>query len=327
MAYKRFQNTVAESKLLLPFSIAVAAAALYLSGIVDGGWWVQLMCLVVSTALLVELNNTNQLLRVVSQCTPAVFLLLVSVAIGIFPELEAGIMQLCMIALYYMLFHCRQRKESPGWTFYGFFCLGLSSMVFPQVLYYVPLFWVLMATCLRAMTAKTFWASLLGLITPYWLGGPVIIYLRGTSVIPEHFSHLWTFAPLGDYSMLGEQEWLTAGWVILLALIGIVHYSRLGYQDKTRTRLLHEIFITVDIVSILFLTLQPQYYAILLSIIIVNTSPLIAHFLTLTHTWLTNIAFHLIIVITLALIAYNVWMPSSSFLHNMAIQACSYLPL
>ena len=110
-------------------------------------------------------------------------------------------------------------------------------------------------------------------------------------------------------------------------LIGIVHYSRLGYQDKTRTRLLHEIFITVDIVSILFLALQPQYYAILLSIIIVNTSPLIAHFLTLTHTWLTNIAFHLIIVITLALIAYNVWMPSSSFLHNMAIQACSYLPL
>ena len=71
MAYKRFQNTVAESKLLLPFSIAVTAAALYLSGIVDGGWWVQLMCLVVSTALLVELNNTNQLLRVVSQCTPA----------------------------------------------------------------------------------------------------------------------------------------------------------------------------------------------------------------------------------------------------------------
>ena len=111
MAYKRFQNTVAESKLLLPFSIAVTAAALYLSGIVDGGWWVQLMCLVVSTALLVELNNTNQLLRVVSQCTPAVFLLLVSVAIGIFPELEAGIMQLCMIALYYMLFHCHNRAS------------------------------------------------------------------------------------------------------------------------------------------------------------------------------------------------------------------------
>lgn len=327
MAYKRFQNIVAESKLLLPFAVLVTGAACYLAGLVAGGWWVQLMCLVVSTALLVELNISNQLLRVVSQCTPAMYLLLVAVAIGIFPELEAGIMQLCMIALYFMIFHCRMRKESPGWTFYGFFCLGLASMVFPKVLYYVPLLWILMATCLRSLTAKTFWASLLGLVTPYWLGGPIIIYFLGTSVISDHFSQLWTFSPLADISLLGEHEWLTLGWILFLTLIGIVHYARLGYQDKIRTRLLHEIFITVDIVTIIFLALQPQHYTILLSIIIVNTAPLIAHFLTLTHTWLTNIAFHLIMLITLALIFYNVWMPSSHFFRNMAIQACSYLPL
>ena len=58
-----------------------------------------------------------------------------------------------------------------------------------------------------------------------------------------------------------------------------------------------------------------------------NTSPLIAHYLTLTHTWLTNISFYLIILGTLAIIAYNSWTPSSNFLSAMVTQACLYLPL
>ena len=327
MAYKRFQNTVAESKLLLPFAAMVAATACYLIGLVPQQLWMQLVCLVVAVALLVELNNSNQLLRVVSQSTAAMYLLLVSVAISLFPQIETGIMQLCLIAVYFMLFHCKQHHESPGWVFYGFFCLGLASMVFVKILYYVPLIWLLMAVCLRAMTPRTFWASILGLITPYWLGAPLIVYLMGTEVIEPHFRQLVTFYPWADFSSLGTREWVVLGWTLLLALIGIIHYSRQGYQDKIRTRLLHEIFIITDIITAVFLFLQPQHYDILLSILIVNTSPLIAHFITLTHTWLTNIAFHVIILITLAIIALQLWTPSYSFLSTMATQVCSYLPL
>ena len=327
MAYKRFQNTVAESKLLLPIAAMVSATACYFSGLVSQQLWMQLVCLVVAVALLVELTNSNQLLRVVSQSTAAMYLLLVSAAIFLFPKIETGIMQLCMIAVYFMLFHCKQHHESPGWVFYGFFCLGLASMVFVKILYYVPLIWLLMAMCLRAMTPRTFWASVLGLVTPYWLGAPLIIYLMGPEVIVPHFRQLGTFYPWTDFSSLGIKEWVVLGWILLLALTGIIHYSRQGYQDKIRTRLLHEIFIIVDIFTAVFLFLQPQHYDILLSILIVNTSPLIAHFITLTHTWLTNIAFHLIILITLALIGLQLWTPSYNFLSTMATQACSYLPL
>ena len=327
MAFKRFQNTATESRLMLPLAAIVAAAACYLSGLVEKQLWMQLVCLAISAMLFVELNSSNQLIRVVSQSTTAMFLLLVSAAIFIFPDLKTGIMQLCFIAVYFMLFHCRMRHESPGWTFYGFFCLGLASMVFVQILYYVPLLWVLMATCLRALTPKTFWASVLGLVTPYWLGGPPILYYMGTDAAAEHFQKLIQFQTPGDFSMIGEHEWLAIGWVVLLALIGIVHYANLGYQDKIRTRLLHEMIIIIDVATIIFLSVQPQHYKVLLGIIIVNTSPLIAHYLTLTHTWLTNISFHFIIIITLAITAYNVWMPSSNFLSAMVTQACSYLPL
>lgn len=326
MAYKRFQNTVTESKAMLPLSAAVAAASCYQAGLVQQGLWMQLVCLVVAVVLLMELNSTNQLIRVVSQSTASMFLLLMSASIFLFPDIQAIIMQLCMVALYFTLFHCRLHNESPGWTFYGFFCLGLASMAFVQVLYYVPILWLLMATCLRALNAKTFWASVMGVVAPHWLGGPLIVYFFGTEMALEHFRQLWSFAPLGDYSMLGEHEWLAVGWTVLLALVGIIHYWSHGYQDKTRTRLLHEVFVVVDLLTIAFLALQPQHCHLLLAIIIVNTSPLIAHYLTLTHTWLTNISFHLIIIVTLAIIAYNVWMPSSNFLSVMVTQACSYLP-
>ena len=327
MGYKRFQNIFTESKYFLPLAVMVAAGACYLYGVVEGGWWMQLTCLAISTVLLAELNRSHQLLRVSSQATPAIFLLLVATAIFILPDLEAEIMMLCFIALHFMLFHSQQRKVSPGWVFYGFFCLGLASMVFVQALYYVPLLWVLMAACLRAFTAKTFWASVLGLLTPYWLAGPVIIFLSGPEVVAAHFIRLAQVEAIGDYSMLGEHEWLAMGWTAFLALIGIVHYANQGYQDKLRTRLLHEMFITIDLVTLIFLALQPQHYKILLAMAIANTSPLIAHYLTLTHTWLTNISFYLIILGTLAIIAYNSWTPSSNFLSAMVTQACLYLPL
>ena len=77
---------VMESKMLLPFCVVVAAAALYLAGVVEGGWWIQTACLAVSVMLIGELSSSNQLLRVVSQSTPSMYLLLVAVAIYLFPD-------------------------------------------------------------------------------------------------------------------------------------------------------------------------------------------------------------------------------------------------
>ena len=77
--------------------------------------------------------------------------------------------------------------------------------------------------------------------------------------------------------------------------------------------MIYETFITVDICTIIFLVLQPQHYNILMYIMIINTAPLIGHFIALTHTWITNIAFYVILIAALALTAYNLWMPSLIF--------------
>ena len=57
-----------------------------------------------------------------------------------------------------------------------------------------------------------------------------------------------------------------------------------------------------------FILLQPQHYDVLIRILIINTAPLVGHFLALTHTRQTNIVFFVIIVATLIVTGYNLWM-------------------
>ena len=327
MAFKRFQNIVAESRLILPFASLVAIGACYMTGLVADMLWMQLVCLILSTYLMFELNHSNQLLRVHSQMVSSMFLLLVCASIFLFPDLRTEILELCMIALYIMLFHCYQQRRSSGWVFYGFFCLGLASMVFVQVLYYVPILWILMYHHLRTMSMKTFCASLLGIVTPYWFVSAYYLYLGEFSFFSSHFEELGVFAPLWDYSAVTEQQYVSFGWTALLALIGIIHYLSQGYHDKTRTRMLYGMLMVLDVLTIMFLVLQPQHYSLLMPIIIVTTAPLIAHYMTLTHSWYTNLSFSLIILITLAITAYHIWMPSSNFLSTTVMSACSYLHL
>ena len=69
----------------------------------------------------------------------------------------------------------------------------------------------------------------------------------------------------------------------------------------------------MNLATALFIALQPQHYDVLIRIMFVCTAPLIGHFLALTHTKVTNIAFFLIVIVTLVVTGYNLWMSSSLF--------------
>ena len=71
----------------------------------------------------------------------------------------------------------------------------------------------------------------------------------------------------------------------------------------------YELLLWMNLLTIIFIILQPQHFEILLGIMIVNTSPFIGHFLALTHTRLTNLTFYALIFLILFITAYNLWIP------------------
>lgn len=309
---RRIQNKVAESRWALPAAILYSVAVWLLAGLLQEQWWIQFGCFLLSAYLMVHLNNINVLIRIYSRIVSISFIVLSTAAIFLFPSIKGALIQLCFVASLLLFYNCYQDKETPGWTFYAFLCLGIGSIVDIHLLFFVPVFWLMMAIIVYSICWRTFIASLVGLLTPYWFWTVWLLWQEKGSIhsLSDHFM------ALADYQVpvpLTFQQTLLLGLIILLGITGAIHFLRTSSRDKIRTRQLFYSFFIISAAAIIFLILQPQHYDMLIRIMIIAVSPLIGHFLALTKTKFTNIAFFVIIGAILALTAFNLWISSSPF--------------
>ncbi len=321
---KRTQNHVAESRFTLPMVVVYAIGVWIASGLlipaipittaeVMKGAWVQFACFLISAYLMVELNNSNALIRIYSRTVSCSFIVLLCAGCFLFGSLGGSIVQLCVVASYIAGFHSYQNKQAVGWIFYAFLCVGLASTVFIQILYYVPLLWAMMFFRLTSLSWRTFFASIIGLLLPYWFAVPLLVYQGGTGMLLRHFAAIADFQLPFDYQQVTVNELLLFVFVVALGITGTIHYWRQKSADGIRIRLLFGCFIQAWMLTTVFIVLQPQHYDMLIRILIINVSPLIAHFLSLTYTRYTNIAFYVICTVALLLTILNLWMPSLTF--------------
>lgn len=304
---KRLQNRAAESRWALPLTAIAATAVWLVAGLARGGMTVQFLCFALTTYLMVELNNSNALIRIYSRSVSCAFLLLSCAACFTFSSVAGAIAELSTVAAYLTLFRTYQDKQSPGTTFYTFLLVSVASLACVHILYYVPLFWLLMASRLGSFGWRTFFSSLIGLVTPYWFAAAYLVYTGDIALAAGHFVPLWTYDSLADMGSLSLSQVLVFALASMLSLTGIVHYVRTSYNDKIRIRMFYNCFIALDLVTAAFIVLQPQRFDFLIRMMIINTSPLVAHFVALTKTRVTNVAFVLMVVATLAITVYNLW--------------------
>lgn len=309
---KRIQNRVAESRAALFVAIVYAAGVWLLAGMASEGLYAQFGMVMVSTLLMLALNNVNALIRIYSRMVSCSFLVMTSAAVFLFRSWETLAVQLCFVLFYLSIFRSYQDKRSPGVVFYSFLFLGLASLLFVHILFFVPFLWFIMAFNLMAMSGRMWVASLLGLALPYWLGAAWLFYSGQPEWIVDHFRELAEFTDISEFYATASFSELqspvcTFILVALVSAIGIVHFLRSSYQDKIRTRMLYETFITVDILTMVFIVVQPQHVRFLLPVMIVNAAPLMGHFIALTRTRATNVLFLLLCAAMAALTAFNIW--------------------
>lgn len=313
MKGSQLQKIVAGSRLTLPATALYGLAIWFISGAIQHQWWIQLVCYVLSTYLMVQLNNFNALIRVYSRAITSAFIILSCVACFIFPSLEGGIATLGLIASLLTLFATYQNREATGWIYYTFLILGLISLAKVHLLMFIPVYWILMIF-LSSLSLRTFIASLLGLLTPYWIGitAEVLLHQDDLSLFTGHFLPLTEITFFTAYDSIPLSHYLTYAFLVILTVTGIIHFLRTSYNDKIRTRQFYYSIMLFDIVVLTLLPLFPQYHDLLFRPAIILTSPLIGHFIALTHTKITNIAFYVILIAALVLTGFNLW--TSSFI-------------
>lgn len=321
---KHLHNRIAESRLALPVISLYGLVIWLLNGFLSpfypleskglsGGAWVQLGCFILSIGLMVLLNNSHSLIRIYSRMVSSSFIVLSCVTCFLFNSMDGSIVGLCTIAAYFTGFRSFQDKEATGWIFYSFACVGLGSLLFVQLFYFVPVLWLLMQFQLNSLSWRTFFASILGLITPYWFIGSYLLYMGDFSFFITHFRKLGELPFPYDYSQLTITQVSSFVFISILALTGIIHYWRNSINDKIRTRQLYGCFITLSMLSIVYMLVQPQHYDCMMHILIINASPLIAHFFALSFTRVTEVAFRLVCFVALLLTIFNLCLPSLTF--------------
>ena len=300
------QNRISRSRILLPSMGVYAIAVWLLCGLVSDHLWLQFASFVISSYLMVELNNSNALIRIYSRMVSCSFIMMVCISTFLFKSASAMLLSIFVVMSFVTAFLTYQDKSSMGRTFYSFLSLGLATLIEIRLLYFAPVMWIAMFFYLRSLTVRIFISSLFGLACPYWVISLYLIFTNDFTLAVSHFSQLFEFGHIADFSQVPVSALVSICFVTILSVTGIIHYIRNRINDKTRTRMLYNTFILFNIATIVFLIIQPQLYMPLLTILIVVSSPLIAHFIALTHTWITNMSFKAIAITALALTIINI---------------------
>ena len=290
-----------------------ATAIWLLAGAITEWRWLQFGCFLVATVLMIELNNIYVLIRIYSRLVSCSFMLLSCSACFLFPSLQSFAVQIGIIGSWLLLFNSYQNKTAVGWVFYAFICIGLTSLVFPPILFIVPLTWFLMVINLQSLSWQTFVASLLGVTLPYWFLLCWFILHNDFSWIASHLCKLSDFCQPFDLSDFTISQRLVFATLGILAITGTVHCFRQKSGDKIRIRQLFGFFSWMSFFSALFIMLQPQHINNLLPIMIASVSPLTGHFFALTKTKITNVAFLVTVTGILFITFYNLWLTSSPY--------------
>lgn len=308
---KRLQNRIAESRMALPWTALACAVVWVLVNVITYGshpaGWITLLFMALATIAMAVMNNIHALIRIYSRMVSCSFMVMMTMMPFLFHRYDIAFLQLSFIIFLLLLLLSYQLRKAPGIVFYAFVALSVGSLSFAPLLWLVPVVWLLMATNIMSLSIRTFFASILGLCLPYWFVVGWCFYAGHVSWVTTHFAHILPSFPANGYAHLGVSWLVSFATVSFLGLVGSIHFVRNNYLDKIRTRLIYEMFIVIEAVFFAAALFFPEWSDALLALIIVMVSPLLGHYVALTHTRWSNISCGLLLVAVILTLLFNLW--------------------
>ena len=254
----------------------------------------------------IETNTTFNLIRTRTSMPVCLYWLIATALFFLHPFEWTNLVPLVFILATYQLFHSYESVSSSPFIFHSFLFIGLGSIAFPQLLYMVPMLWGSMIP-FRAISIKSFLASIIGLMTPYWFIFGYALYFNEMHILLTPLREAAHLYPI-DYSHLTLPEIASWGFITLLLIVSGFHYWQISYMDKTRTRIYHSYLAIAGFWATLLSILQPVHLCEWLSIQLICTSFLCGHLFSLTRNRFSGIFFIVTFVLYILLMSFNLWM-------------------
>ncbi len=245
------------------------------------------ICAMMGTYILGELNISQVMLRVNSRAISFTFAALFTAAISLHAFTPGTVVMICLLMSYFTLFSSYQIDDSATLTYITFLYLGISMLVYPKIGWMAPVYW-LSAYMLRAINLRSVFASILGLITPLWIVGSIAYCMGRFDVFTTMLAQLIHFE-WGGYATHTAAETMVVWLCFMVFLIGFGDLRLRLHLDKTRTRIILTQAGIHGFALYLLLLLQPTSLHILLPAVMPVTAIMGGHYVANDSTSLSNI--------------------------------------
>ncbi len=272
------------------------------------GWFNYILAIlttVLTIYILGELNISQILLRMNSRVISFIFAALITSSTFLHCFQPGYIVMFLILLSYFTLFSSYQADNPVGLTYVTFLYLGIGAIIFPKLIWLAPIYW-LSIYILRAANVRSLSASVLGLLTPFWIVGSIAFCLNQMDGFVKLLGKMISFT-WGGYAIHSTSETLIIWLAFMIFLISSVDFYLRIYLDKTRNRAIYNVVILHGIMYFILILLQPIGSRTLLPIIFINTSIIGGHFITNDDTTISNILVCMLTLFVLITFILSSW--------------------
>lgn len=300
------QRIVATGGFTLPVAIVLSG----LFWVLNAEGWSELFTAIltfVTGYLIIELNISYSLIRTRTSFHVTLYAIFSAISLFLHPfETLWYTIPLFFIALH-QLFRTFESDNKVTSLFHSFLFLAIAILLDPHFLIFLPLFWLGMFL-FNAQSGKSFFATLLGLVTPYWLLLAYAMLQDDFSYFVSFSSSVTTLSPF-CYSVLPSlPQLLLMGSILFLTLICALYYLNHTYLDKSRTRTYFYFLLLCQVTFYSAMVIFPLQTILFYALSLPISALVAAHFFTLTHNRFSNLFFIAIFVMIITSTTYYVWM-------------------
>lgn len=271
-----------------------------------------LLCAALTAYLLGELNTRFMLVRTRTTSPSWLFLLLFVATPFLFRWSAGCLLPVFFSCMLFALFRSYESYNASTTIFHAFLFLSLCSLAFPPFLWLGPLLYLHMIP-LRSLSAKTFFAALVGVSVPYWL---VLGYSLLVDGDVDWFLQ-WAARPfrwtVPDFTAVPLPYYIIYGVVLLLYVSYVVFYFQSAYKDKVQTRILLKTVVWMGVWVNLLTWLCPQALNVTLPVLFIPVAILGGHLYSLTFGLYVRISFYVTLGLLFLLFLFHIWMRLFSF--------------
>ena len=255
---------------------------------------------------LIEINNVFGIIRTRASVQTAFYFLLITACPSMHLLYPGDIASISYLIALYFLFRSYHQHRSSGNIFYSFAFMGLGTIFFPQLVYFIPIWWI-GTIKFQSLNPRSFCASILGFSFPYWFLFGHAFFYQNMDLFYQPFIEMGNFRPIDFKSQMPIWEIVTLTYLFILYAGSAIHYFRKGYQDRIQTRSYLDYLLVLGFYIFVCILLQPSQGMNLFPLLLINSSILTAHLFVLTNSRASYLFFIFSTVSLVLLFFFILW--------------------